>query len=119
MIQEKDKQGGYRRVAGEDEIAPGQSKKITIDGRELLLCNAAGAFHVIEDKCPHAGASFEGGRIRGKFISCPLHGARFDLTDGRCLGGAYRPVPCFSVKVEDGHIWIDPHAELSLITTGS
>lgn len=119
MIQENHKQNGYQLVAAEGDIAPGQSRKITLGGRELLLCNAAGTFHVIEDRCPHAGASFEGGRIRGKFISCPLHGARFDLSNGRCLGGAYKPVACFSVKVEDGHVWVDANTELELIATGS
>ena len=113
------KQAGYQIVATDKEVAPGQSKKFTLEGRDLLLCNAAGTFHVIEDKCPHAGASFEGGRIRGKFISCPLHGARFDLSTGRCLGGAYKPISCFSVKVEDGHVWVNAHTELELIATGN
>lgn len=117
MSQENNIHNGYQVVAEEGELAAGESKLFEMAGRELILCNAGGTLYVIENKCPHAGASFEGGRIRGKFISCPLHGSRFDLTTGKCLGGAYKPVLCFGVKVEDGKVWVDATSELELIAT--
>lgn len=104
---------GYEVVATEDEIAPGQSRKFSLAGREILICNSGGVYYAIDDHCPHAGASFEGGRIRGKLISCPLHGARFDLTNGKCLGGAYKPLSCFSVKVENGRVSVDVSQEIA------
>ncbi|MFA5677239.1 MAG: Rieske 2Fe-2S domain-containing protein [Pseudomonas sp.] len=108
----------YTTVCAESDVAAGQSKRVNVNGRDILICNAGGAFHAIEDKCPHAGASFEGGRIRGKFISCPLHGARFDITNGRCLGGAYKSVSCFDVKVEDGLVLVGRITDPTLIATG-
>ena len=39
-------------------------------------------------------------------IDCVLHGARFDVRDGRALcAPAYEPVVRFPVKVEDGVVW--------------
>ena len=39
-------------------------------------------------------------------IECVLHGARFDIRDGRALcAPAYSPVPKFPVKLEHGGIW--------------
>ena len=39
-------------------------------------------------------------------IECVLHGARFDLRDGRALcAPAYSPVPKFPVKLEHGGVW--------------
>lgn len=119
MTQESQTPMGFQAVAAESEIAPGQSRKVTLDGRELLICNAGGTFYAIENKCPHAGASFEGGRIRGKLISCPLHGARFDLSNGKCLGGAYKPVSCFPIRIEDGQILVDLNRELEPCATSA
>lgn len=119
MTQKLNAQSSYQIVATQDEIPPGQSRKISVDGRDLLICNAAGTFYAIDDRCPHAGASFEGGRIRGKLIACPLHGARFDLSTGKCLGGAYKPVSCFPVKLEDGQVSVDPTQELDLCATAA
>jgi nitrite reductase/ring-hydroxylating ferredoxin subunit len=117
MTQENNEQSHYQIVATQEDIPAGQSRKVTINGRDLLLCNAGGTFYAIDDRCPHAGASFEGGRIRGKLIACPLHGARFDLSNGKCLGGAYKPVSCFSVKLEDGQVSVDATQELDLCAT--
>ncbi|RJG03361.1 Rieske (2Fe-2S) protein [Noviherbaspirillum sedimenti] len=119
MTTKYNEQSSYQIVAEQEEIPPGQSRKVSLEGRDLLICNAGGTFYAIDDRCPHAGASFEGGRIRGKLIACPLHGARFDLSNGKCLGGAYKPVSCFSVKVEDGQVSVDATQELDLCATGT
>jgi len=119
MTKKLNEQGNYQVVAAQEEIPAGQSRKVTLNDRDLLICNAGGTFYAIDDRCPHAGASFEGGRIRGKLIACPLHGARFDLATGKCLGGAYKPVSCFSVKLEDGQVSVDATQELDLCATGS
>jgi nitrite reductase/ring-hydroxylating ferredoxin subunit len=35
---------------------------------------------------------------------CPLHGARFELETGRCIGGAYKDLRSFPLRVSDGMI---------------
>lgn len=35
---------------------------------------------------------------------CALHGARFDLATGKCVGGAYRDLRRFGVRVTGGMI---------------
>ena len=35
---------------------------------------------------------------------CPLHGARFELASGRCMGGAYKDLRTFPVRVVDGQV---------------
>ena len=37
---------------------------------------------------------------------CPLHGARFELETGRCIGGTYRDLRTFELRVEGGEIEI-------------
>jgi nitrite reductase/ring-hydroxylating ferredoxin subunit len=119
MTEKPHEQSGFQIVATQDEIPPGQSRTVSLEGRDLLICNAGGEFYAIDNRCPHAGASFEGGRIRGRLIACPLHGARFDLTNGKCLGGAYKPLSCFPVKLEDGQVSVDATQEFNLCATGT
>ena len=36
---------------------------------------------------------------------CPLHGARFDLATGKCLGGPHAPLRVFPLRSADG--WLE------------
>ena len=75
-----------------------------INGWQVLLCKVDGAYHAVNDRCTHAASPLSGGRIRRGAIMCPLHGARFELASGRCLGGGYRSLRSFALRVADGRI---------------
>ncbi|MEG3124215.1 Rieske (2Fe-2S) protein [Sphingomonas sp. GB1N7] len=75
-----------------------------IGGWHVLVAQVDGAFHAFNDRCPHAAAMLSGGRVRRGAVMCPLHGARFDLTNGACLGGAYPALRSFPCRVTDGQI---------------
>ncbi|MGE4606487.1 MAG: non-heme iron oxygenase ferredoxin subunit [Myxococcota bacterium] len=64
------------------DLAVGQTRPVEIAGRKILVCNAAGKFFAIAERCTHAAHSLAGGRLAGFEIECPLHGARFDVRDG-------------------------------------
>ena len=82
-----------------------EQQRVTINGRKILICRAGGALYAVENRCTHQEAELEGGRIRGCFISCPLHGVRFDLRDGNPMGQLTREaLPTFEVRVIDGMI---------------
>jgi 3-phenylpropionate/trans-cinnamate dioxygenase ferredoxin subunit len=83
------------------EIASGQRKIVTVDGRSIGVFNVGGEFRAYLNLCPHALApvclgrvggttlpaapgTFEWGRD-GEILSCPWHGWEFDLLDGHCL----------------------------------
>lgn len=53
---------------------------------------------------PSACSYLSTGRIRRGAVMCPLHGARFELATGCCMGGAYRDLRTFQVRVVDGII---------------
>ena len=52
-------------VATVDEIAPGNSKLVTVKGREIGLFNVAGNFYALANRCPHAGGALCQGEIVG------------------------------------------------------
>jgi nitrite reductase/ring-hydroxylating ferredoxin subunit len=88
----------------EADLAEGAITVHGVGGWQVLLARSEGALVAINDRCTHQAARLSTGRIRRGAVMCPLHGARFDLADGRCLGGAYAPVRRFEVRVADGMV---------------
>lgn len=89
------------------EIAVGSMRAVTVVGREILLCHTREGVHALDNICTHAQARMCEGRLRGTRIVCPLHGASFDVRDGKVLGApAVVPLPTFAVRVVDGTIAI-------------
>ncbi len=66
-------------VAG---LAPGQTRAVSADGHELLVCNAEGRFYAIENRCPHAMVRLDAAVLQGCVLECPVHGGRLDVRDG-------------------------------------
>lgn len=97
----------YHDLLAAEALPPGQMRLFSVAGEEILVCHAAAGFFALRNRCPHAQSPLDGGRLRQNSISCPLHGARFDLVTGRALGSSgYRPLTCFPVKVEDGRVLV-------------
>ncbi|MGK2908259.1 MAG: Rieske (2Fe-2S) protein [Sphingobium sp.] len=67
------------------DVPESGARVVTADGRKILLCRSAAGIHAMDEMCPHQRLSLDGGRVRGNFIMCPHHGARFSLEDGRSL----------------------------------
>jgi 3-phenylpropionate/trans-cinnamate dioxygenase ferredoxin subunit len=72
------------------DLPSGALRACRIGGRDLVLCRTAGGVSAFDDLCPHAEARMSEGRLRGTKLLCPLHGAAFDASDGRVLGGPAR-----------------------------
>ena len=96
------------KVAEAGELAPGEKKQVDLDGVEVALFNVNGEYYAIEDVCTHDGAPLAHGRFRGEEISCPRHGARFNVKTGAALCmPAFEPVETYPVKVEATGIFIE------------
>ncbi len=89
------------------DLAPGQTRVFEHAGRRVLVCNADGVYYAIEDQCSHAAFPLDGGRLKGCILECPVHGAKFDVRDGRAVRiPARKPVRTFSISVADGRALI-------------
>jgi anthranilate 1,2-dioxygenase ferredoxin component len=76
----------------------------TLGGWQVLVAKLDDGFHAINDRCPHAASPLSTGRIRRGTVMCPLHGARFDLASGTCIGGTYPALMSFPIRISDGTI---------------
>ena len=96
----------YQRVLPAAELPPGAKKTVQLGGSCVLLCHANQRIYAISNTCSHNQQALDGGRVMGTSISCPLHGARFDLATGAALNlPAKKPVPVYQVRVVDD--WIE------------
>jgi nitrite reductase/ring-hydroxylating ferredoxin subunit len=95
-------------VATVQEVPPGKAKQIKVNGRTLALFNVGGAFHAIDDTCPHRGGPLSEGDLIGTEVTCPWHGACFDVTSGAHLSPpAQSDVIAYKVQVVGDQVQVD------------
>lgn len=96
----------FEKVASVSEISPGGRRSIVVDETPALLLRVGDRFYAIEDVCTHDGQPLTNGPLNGTEITCPRHGARFDVTTGRplCMP-ATEPVATFEIQVRDGAVY--------------
>jgi nitrite reductase/ring-hydroxylating ferredoxin subunit len=94
----------WHAVIAETEF-PAEGKVATkIAGWHVLVARTDEGLFAVNDRCTHQAALISTGRIRRGAVMCPLHGARFEMASGRCIGGAYKDLRTFPVRVEGGQI---------------
>lgn len=76
------------------------------EDKSLALFNVDGELYVIDDSCPHQGASLCGGRLEGRVIQCCAHGLRFDLRSGYLLNSNLVKVNSYPVEIVDDQAFI-------------
>jgi 3-phenylpropionate/trans-cinnamate dioxygenase ferredoxin subunit len=77
----------------------------------VALARFEGRIYAFQDTCTHDDgplASAEGARLDGACITCPRHGARFDIRTGEVLAmPATEAIEVYEVRVVDGHVEVN------------
>jgi 3-phenylpropionate/trans-cinnamate dioxygenase ferredoxin subunit len=87
------------------ELPVGTFKGLKLRSWQILISHDIAGVHAINDRCTHAASRLSTGNLRNGSIVCPAHGARFDLSTGKCIGSAYASVRCFPVRVSGD--WVE------------
>ena len=97
--------GDFIRVAGKDELQPGQARKVKVNSQDIALFNIDGDLFAIDDMCPHAGGPLSDGFVDSESVTCPWHGWEFNVKSGACrvVGLEQKTYP---VKVEGDDILV-------------
>jgi 3-phenylpropionate/trans-cinnamate dioxygenase ferredoxin subunit len=94
-------QENFLPVADTTDIELGHSQSVNINDVDILICHTDKGFFAVEDLCTHSMIPLCGGQIQGNYITCPLHGAVFDLTDGSVQSPpAFEDLKTFKLRVE-------------------
>jgi 3-phenylpropionate/trans-cinnamate dioxygenase ferredoxin subunit len=89
----------FVKVANIRELNDGEKKKVVVNGVEILISNIDGEYYAISNKCTHMGGSLGEGTLVGGIITCPKHGAKFDVRTGKKVGDA--KIAFLKIKVKD------------------
>ena len=95
-------------IAQKNDLKPGQGIQVPLEEKILAVFNIEGKFYAMDDTCTHAGASLAEGAIAGGVVTCPWHGATFDIVTGAALSDpAYEGVKTYNVKVEGDEVFVE------------
>ncbi|MAM61328.1 Rieske (2Fe-2S) protein [Maritimibacter sp. UBA3975] len=81
----------------------------TIGSQEVMLArDPQGEIVAFSGFCTHSFGKLEGGDVEGGEITCPHHGARFDIRTGKAKS-ACPNLPKFDVKIEGRRVLVKPN----------
>ena len=91
------------------DLADGAMRCFDNVGRDgIVVCRVGGQLYAVADNCSHADTPLSEGRLRGYGLTCPLHGASFDVRDGTHSGPpAWEGVACYQIREVDGVAIVD------------
>jgi len=97
----------FERVAAVNEVVPGGRLLVFVDDVPVLLIRIGDEFFAVEDVCSHDGQPLTNGPVTDCSITCPRHGARFDLRSGAplCMP-ATSPIPTYEVQIREDQIFL-------------
>ncbi len=75
-------------------------------GARVLLYRRGSQIYALSDVCPHAAGPLHEGKVDDDLcVTCPWHGSRFRLSDGRAVHGpASAPAVVYEARVRDGRV---------------
>jgi len=99
---------GFVKAARTGDIVSGGGKMAEVTGKKIAIFNVGGNYYAIDDTCTHKGGPLSEGALDGKEVTCPWHGAVFDVTTGKVLGPpAPRSVSRYNVRVAGNDIEVE------------
>ena len=96
------------KVAQRSELSPGTGKVVEANGRKVAIFNVEGAFYAIDNTCTHRGGPLGEGVLNGELVTCPWHGAKFNVKTGAVTNPPARAgVRTFPVRVEGNDVLVE------------
>ena len=92
-----------------DELGPGESKTVFLEGKMVGLFNVNGKLFAINNRCSHARGPLTEGDVNVDecSVTCPWHYGKFDLTTGQAIDGVVnKPVDTYEVEIRNGVIHV-------------
>ena len=106
----------HEKLCGVSEFPTEGRQSFKINGKDIAVFFIDGKYYAIQRKCTHMGGNLLKGKLEGKTIKCPLHGAVYDLETGELrqqvgtLAGILKKAKnaeIFKIIEENGQLFID------------
>jgi len=96
----------FVEVAGSTQLKEGRGRAVNLNGNKIALFRSNGKVYALRDSCPHQGAPLSDGYVENGCAVCVYHEWKFRLEDGAFDHNELVKIPTFTVKEENGKIFI-------------
>src|SRR5881275_2850345 len=97
----------FIKVAALDELEEGGLLAVEVDGEPICLAKVDGRVFAFTDNCTYISGPLNEGDLEGCVLTCPWHGAQFDVRTGKVLRGpARQDIITYPVKIEGKSILV-------------
>jgi len=110
----------FQRVCRAEEVPPGETRFVCIDGEPVILANLRGSLYALRGICNHQHKLLEGATLWGHLLDCPWRYFQYNVRTGENhfprnvypgdvprLQEQLKPLRTYSVEVRGGEIWVN------------
>ncbi|HET8913047.1 MAG TPA: non-heme iron oxygenase ferredoxin subunit [Ktedonobacteraceae bacterium] len=98
----------FFKAANLDEVQEGGLMPLEVDGELICLAKIDGSVCAFTDNCTHISGPLSEGGLDGEVVTCPWHGAQFNVRTGEVVRGpARQALVTYSVKIEGNSILVE------------
>lgn len=92
-----------------ENFSEGTMKNVTLGGKEILIAKVEGNYFAINNVCSHAGAELHEGTLSRNEVTCPWHGAKWDIKTGGLIWFPQKlnSQENYTVLVEDQNVYVE------------
>ncbi len=93
------------------EIPEGRARVIAIGGERVAVFRHGDRISALSNVCAHQNGPLGEGRILDGCVTCPWHGYQYRPEDGCSPPPFAEKVPTYGVRIDQGHVWVDPRPQ--------
>lgn len=98
----------FTRICKAETVPEGGMRLVIADTHLIVLAwPENGEIKAFQGVCPHTGTPLEDAEFDGTVLTCPLHYWSWDLNSGTPVDPQESALAEYSVKIEDGIVYID------------
>jgi nitrite reductase/ring-hydroxylating ferredoxin subunit/uncharacterized membrane protein len=95
----------WTEVGPVKKFAEGKPVRVMAGDMAVMVVRLSGTLNAIAATCSHAGGPLDEGEFEGDIVTCPWHGSKFCVADGRVENGpATFDQPLFLVREQHGKV---------------
>jgi nitrite reductase/ring-hydroxylating ferredoxin subunit len=96
-------------VGKTSDVQEGKMVHITAGGKEIVVIKLDGNYYAMDDVCTHAGAELHEGELNSSELTCPWHGAKWDIKTGSLISfpQKLKPLQSHKVLIENDTLYLE------------
>lgn len=96
-------------VGKTSDVQEGKMVHITAGGKEIVVTKLDGNYYAMDNNCTHAGAELHEGELNNSELTCPWHGAKWDIKTGSLISfpQKLKPLQSHKVLIENGTLYVE------------